>query len=219
MRLILEIRAAITEKVRPGFIVGIKINSVEFQPNGIVPDEAWELCRALEEHEFDFVELSGGKYKNLDEDDTAKHVISKKDEAFFLDVAQKVVSSLTKMKSYLTGGFRSTAGMVDGLQTVDGIGLARPFCQEPFLCLDLLSGKIPGAIIPVMDQLNYQLTVAAACIQMRQIGNKVQPVDLSSQDAVDAVTAAVEDWLEQKAIDRSEEAFKPPFLLGHAAPL
>ncbi|RMZ43025.1 hypothetical protein AFCA_009543 [Aspergillus flavus] len=170
MRLILEIRAAITEK---------------FEPNGIVRDEAWELCRAREEHEFDFVELSGGKYKNLDEDDTAKHVISKKHEAFFLDVAQKVVSSLTKMKSYLTGGFRSTAGMVDG------IGLARPFCQEPFLCHDILSGKIPGATIPVMDQLNYQLAVAAACIQMRQIGNNVQPMDLSSQDAVDAVTAAV----------------------------
>ncbi|KAF7620992.1 hypothetical protein AFLA_006285 [Aspergillus flavus NRRL3357] len=199
MRLILEIRAAITEK-----------------PNGIVRDEAWELCRAREEHEFDFVELSGGKYKNLDENDTAKHVISKKHEAFFLDVAEKVVSSLTKMKFYLTGGFRSTAGMVDGIQTVDGIGLARPFCQEPFLCHDILSGKIPGAIIPVMDLLNYQLTVAAACIQMRQIGNKVQPVDLSSQDAVDAVTAAVKGWLEQKTIDRSEEAFKPPFLPGHA---
>ncbi|KAB8242377.1 hypothetical protein BDV35DRAFT_396857 [Aspergillus flavus] len=185
MRLILEIRAAITENVRPGFIVGIKINSVEFEPDGIVRDEAWELCRAREEHEFDFVELSGGRYKNFDEDDTAKHVISKKHEAFFLDVAQKVVSSLTKMKSYLTGGFRSTAGMVDG------IGLARPFCQEPFLCHDILSGKIPGATIPVMDQLNYQLAVAAACIQMRQIRNNVQPMDLSSQDAVDAVTAAV----------------------------
>ncbi|KNG89275.1 aflYa/ nadA/ NADH oxidase [Aspergillus nomiae NRRL 13137] len=97
------------------------------------------------------------------------------------------------MKSYQTGGFRSTAGMVDGLQTVDGIGLARPFCQEPFLCHEILSGKISGAIIPGMYQLNYQLTVAAACIQMRQIGNKVQPVDLSSQNAVDAVTAAVED--------------------------
>ncbi|KAB8203766.1 hypothetical protein BDV34DRAFT_227047 [Aspergillus parasiticus] len=219
MRLILEIRAAITEKVRPGFIVGIKINSVEFQPNGIVPDEACELCCALEEHRFDFVELSGGKYKNLEEDDNAKHIISKRHEAFFLDVAQKVVSSLTKMKSYLTGGFRSTAGMVDGLQTVDGIGLARPFCQEPYLCHDILRGKIPGAIIPVMDQLNYQLTVAAACIQMRQIGNKVQPVDLSSQDAVDAITAAAEGWLKRKAIDRSEEAFKPPLLSGDAAPL
>ncbi|OGM47479.1 hypothetical protein ABOM_002557 [Aspergillus bombycis] len=219
MRLILEIRAAITEKVRPGFIVGIKINSVEFQPNGIVPDEARQLCRVLEEHQFDFVELSGGKYKNLEADDNAKHVISKVHEAFFLDVAEKVVSSLTKMKSYLTGGFRSTAGMVDGLQTVDGIGLARPLCQEPFLCHDLLSGRIPSAIMPIMDQLNYQLTVAAACIQIRQIGNKVQPVDLSSQNAVDAVTVAIEAWLVRKAIDRSEEAFKPPFLSEDAAPL
>jgi 2,4-dienoyl-CoA reductase-like NADH-dependent reductase (Old Yellow Enzyme family) len=64
MRLILEVRDEIAKRVRKDFVVGIKINSVEFQEKGFQPDEAKELCQALEEHAFDFVELSGGTYEN-----------------------------------------------------------------------------------------------------------------------------------------------------------
>lgn len=65
MRLVLEVRDEIARRVSKDFIVGIKINSVEFQEKGFQPDEARELCRALEEHKFDFVELSGGTYENF----------------------------------------------------------------------------------------------------------------------------------------------------------
>lgn len=64
MRLILEIRDEISKRVRKDFVVGIKINSVEFQEKGFQPEEAKQLCEALEEHAFDFVELSGGTYEN-----------------------------------------------------------------------------------------------------------------------------------------------------------
>lgn len=64
MRLILEVRDEIAKRVRKDFVVGIKINSVEFQDKGFQPDEAKQLCQALEEHAFDFVELSGGTYEN-----------------------------------------------------------------------------------------------------------------------------------------------------------
>lgn len=64
MRLILEIRDEISRRVRKEFVVGIKINSVEFQTDGFQPSEAKELCEALEQHAFDFVELSGGTYEN-----------------------------------------------------------------------------------------------------------------------------------------------------------
>ena len=64
MRLILEVRDEIAKRVRKDFVVGIKINSVEFQEKGFQPDEAKVLCQALEEHAFDFVELSGGTYEN-----------------------------------------------------------------------------------------------------------------------------------------------------------
>lgn len=81
MRLIIEIREAIAKKVRPEFSIGIKVNSVEFQPNGFQPEEARELCRTLEQHKFDFVELSGGTYENWKMNDEAKRDSTKKREA------------------------------------------------------------------------------------------------------------------------------------------
>lgn len=66
MRIILEIRDGIRKRVSPSFIVGIKINSVEFQANGFQPDEAQQLCAALQNHRFDFVELSGGTYEKME---------------------------------------------------------------------------------------------------------------------------------------------------------
>lgn len=69
MRLILEIRAEIAKRVRKDFIVGIKINSVEFQEHGFQPEEAKLLCAALDEYEFDFVELSGGTYEKWSMDE------------------------------------------------------------------------------------------------------------------------------------------------------
>jgi 2,4-dienoyl-CoA reductase-like NADH-dependent reductase (Old Yellow Enzyme family) len=66
-RLILEIADSIRHKLPPttGFMVGIKINSVEFQEGGFPVEEAKELCRLLENAQFDFVELSGGTYQAL----------------------------------------------------------------------------------------------------------------------------------------------------------
>ena len=64
-RIILEIGDGIRRRTQSGFILGIKMNSVEFQQGGFQPEEAKELAAMLEQHEFDFVELSGGTYENL----------------------------------------------------------------------------------------------------------------------------------------------------------
>ncbi|KAE8380918.1 NADH oxidase [Aspergillus bertholletiae] len=219
MRLILEIRDEIAKRVRPGFIIGVKVNSVEFQPNGFQPEEARELCRTLEDHRFDFIELSGGTYENWKMHDEEKRDSTKRREAFFLDFAQMIVSSLTKTKSYLTGGFRSAEGMLKGLETLDGVGLARPLCQEPFLCQDILSGKVHGALVPRLNQYDFGLAAVAACIQMRQMGSGLAPIDLTVDEGVDSVTAAVARWGDRKALDRSEDAIKPPTIPGYAVPL
>jgi 2,4-dienoyl-CoA reductase-like NADH-dependent reductase (Old Yellow Enzyme family) len=65
MRIILEIAEECRKRVKPSFIVGIKINSVEFQDKGFTPEEAQKLCKALEGARFDYVELSGGTYESL----------------------------------------------------------------------------------------------------------------------------------------------------------
>ncbi|KAE8357250.1 hypothetical protein BDV27DRAFT_164688 [Aspergillus caelatus] len=64
MRLISEIRKAISERVAKDFIVWIKINAVEFQQSAFGSEETDQLSIELERRRFDFVELSGGTYED-----------------------------------------------------------------------------------------------------------------------------------------------------------
>jgi 2,4-dienoyl-CoA reductase-like NADH-dependent reductase (Old Yellow Enzyme family) len=48
MRLVLDIAEAVRSRVRPSFVLGIKLNSIEFQDSGITPEEAGKVCEALE---------------------------------------------------------------------------------------------------------------------------------------------------------------------------
>ena len=64
-RLIMEIADEIRAKLPKDFLLGIKINSVEFQDKGFNTEECKKLCENLEARKFDFVELSGGTYENL----------------------------------------------------------------------------------------------------------------------------------------------------------
>ncbi|KAK0337862.1 hypothetical protein LTR91_020675 [Friedmanniomyces endolithicus] len=183
-RLTLDIARAVRARTSPAFILGIKLNSVEFQAKGFDSAEAKELCALLEQDRFDFVELSGGTYESLAF--VHKRESSKKREAFFMEFADLIAPALTKTKVYVTGGFKTVGAMVHALETVDGVGLARPLCQEPDFCQELLEGKVRGAIKMGVDENNFGLTSAAAGAQMRQMGKGGEPVDLSVEANVEA---------------------------------
>ena len=185
-----EIRAVVPAK--SGFILGIKINSVEFQESGIQPEEAKELVALLEDHQFDFVELSGGTYESLAFQH--KRESSVKRESFFLEFAEQITPGLKKTKSYVTGGLKTVGAMVKALDAVDGVGLARPVCQEFYLPKDILDGKVNAAIEQKLDQQNFGLTNVAAGTQIRQVGKDQEPIDLSKQENVDAFTKNMGTW-------------------------
>lgn len=178
--------------VSSGFVVGIKINSVEFQQSGFSPDEAKELVSLLETHKFDFVELSGGTYESLAF--VHKRESSKKRESFFLEFAEQITPALKHTRSYVTGGLKTVGAMVKALDAVDGVGLARPVCQEFTLPKDILQGKVNGAIEQKLDQENFGLTNVAAGTQIRQVGKDQHPIDLSVQDNVDAFMKDMGTW-------------------------
>ncbi|EXJ75368.1 oxidoreductase [Cladophialophora psammophila CBS 110553] len=71
-----------------GFILGVTLNSVEFQEHGIDPDGCKELCKLLEDVEFDFVELSGGNYETISYTYTLRES-TKKGEAFFSSISPR----------------------------------------------------------------------------------------------------------------------------------
>ena len=193
-RLILEIAQSIRQTLptSSGFMVGIKINSVEFQEGGFTADEAKELCALLEQNEFDFVELSGGTYQSLAF--AHKRESTKKREAFFLEFADKITPDLQKTKTYITGGFQTLEGMVNALKTVDGVGLARPVCQEFHIAKDMLDGKVSGAIEQKVDRDNFGLTNVIAGSQIRQVGKDQEPIDMSDQKNVDAFMKDMGAW-------------------------
>ena len=196
-RLIIEIAQEIRKRTKPDFIIGIKLNSVEFQAKGFQPEEAKLLCQMLEQNKFDFVELSGGTYESLAFEH--KRESTKKREAFFLDFADQITPHITKTKAYVTGGFKTAGAMINALQSVDGVGLARPVCQEPHLPLDILQGKALGAIKQKIDIDNFGLTNVAAGSQIKQIGRDQEPIDLSIETEVEAFNKDMGTWSEKMA--------------------
>jgi 2,4-dienoyl-CoA reductase-like NADH-dependent reductase (Old Yellow Enzyme family) len=205
MRLILEIAEAVLERVPSSFVLGIKINSVEFQEGGFTPDEAQQLCRALEDSRFDYVELSGGTYEELAF--AHKRESTKKRESFFLDFAREIVPGLTKTRSYVTGGFKTLGAMVKALDTVDGVGLARPVCQEFHLPADLLEGKVKGAIKQGLDPQNFGLTYLAAGSQICMVGKDKEPIDFSREENVNRFMKDLEAWQKKMAEDKEGKEY------------
>ncbi|KKY25134.1 putative nadh oxidase [Phaeomoniella chlamydospora] len=215
-RLIAEIGRSIREKIpaSQGFILSIKINSVEFQEGGFSPEECRDLCKALEEAQFDFVELSGGTYEELAF--THKKDSTKKREAFFLDFAEQITPGLSQTKVYVTGGFKSVTAMVKALDSIDGVGLARPVCQEPHLARDIIEGKIKtGAIVQKLPEGEFGISNVAAGTQIRQMGKDEYPIDLSSEENVNAFFSSVQKWM--AGLKEDEEKFGFADIEGIAA--
>ncbi|OJJ35264.1 hypothetical protein ASPWEDRAFT_51387 [Aspergillus wentii DTO 134E9] len=200
-RLIVEIAQSIRRELpaSTGFILGIKMNSVEFQAGGFSAEEARGLCAILEQNEFDFVELSGGTYESLAF--SHKRESTKYRESFFLEFASLITPVLSKTKSYVTGGLRTASGMVSALDTVDGVGLARPACQEFHLPRDILSGKVTGAIDQKINQQDFGITSAAAGTQMKQVGKDEQPIDLSDEKNVEYFQKHLGEWMQKMQKD------------------
>ncbi|KAL9621692.1 MAG: hypothetical protein Q9204_008098 [Flavoplaca sp. TL-2023a] len=201
----MEIAQSIRSRLPLSFILAIKINSVEFQDKGFDPEECKQLCASLEANKFDFVELSGGTYESLAF--AHKRESTKKREAFFLDFAETIVPALTKTRTYITGGFKTVGAMVNALKTVDGVGLARPVCQEPRLCADILSGKVKGAIKQRLDENNFGITNVAAGSQIRMIGRDQEPIDLSLEEHEEAFKKDMGDWTSKMAHDTGMYSF------------
>jgi 2,4-dienoyl-CoA reductase-like NADH-dependent reductase (Old Yellow Enzyme family) len=216
LRLTLEIAEEVRKRVSKDFIVGMKINSVEFQEKGFSPEEAKGLCQALEKARFDYVELSGGTYQSLAFEH--KRESTKKRESFFIEFAEEIVKPLTKTKSYVTGGLKTVGAMVKALDTVDGVGLGRPATQEPHLPRDILDGKVTGAIEPKLDENNFGLTNVAAGTQIRQVGKDQEPIDLSQQENVDGFMKDMQAWGEKLGSDKEMKEYGYIDLSGAAKP-
>uniref|UniRef100_A0A1I7SF30 Oxidored_FMN domain-containing protein n=1 Tax=Bursaphelenchus xylophilus TaxID=6326 RepID=A0A1I7SF30_BURXY len=151
-----------------GFIIGAKLNSVEFQSHGLGLEDAITTAKIVDQTGFDFIEFSGGTYEKFGFDQKETTI---KREAFFIQFTEAIKPHLKSVVVYLTGGFRTAAAMVDAIKNgaTDGIGLGRPTTAEPDLPTKILSGQaLSTAFSPV--EAVYDQGFAISTTQMGQAG-------------------------------------------------
>ncbi len=142
-RFLLEVVRAVRAAVGPGFPIGVKLNSADFQRGGFTLEEAMEVARSLEVAGIDLLEVSGGNYENPA---MAQRASSRDREAYFLSYAEQI-RTVTSVPILLTGGMRSRTTMeaAIGSGAIDVVGLARPMTHAPELPRQLLDGTVETA--------------------------------------------------------------------------
>lgn len=146
-RLLIEVVRAVRTAVGPGFGVGIKLNSADFQRGGFSREDAEAVIKMLNSEKIDLLEISGGTYEapamaGSTGDEPARSSTEQR-EAYFLDFAVKA-RAYAEMPLMVTGGFRSKAGMDAALESgaLDMIGMGKPFSHNPQIAKGLLDGTV-----------------------------------------------------------------------------
>jgi 2,4-dienoyl-CoA reductase-like NADH-dependent reductase (Old Yellow Enzyme family) len=151
MRFLLEAFKEIRKQTGDNFIVGVKLNSADFQKGGFGEEESVEVFKALDALGVDFVEISGGTYEAAAMTGVKKTASTQAREAYFLDFADKVRGQVN-MALMVTGGFRTRQGMDTALQSgaCDLIGIARPLAVETDAPANLVAGhNVKYAVKPI----------------------------------------------------------------------
>ncbi len=157
-RLLLAVIGAIRQAVGPGFPIGVKLNSSDFQKGGFNHADCLQVVAWLNEAGVDLLEISGGNYEQpvlmgfsgLEPVyDEQVRDSTKLREGYFLDYAARV-RQVARMPVMVTGGLRSAVVMTQALAQDDCqlIGMGRPFCVMPDLPRRLLDGTLDQAPTP-----------------------------------------------------------------------
>lgn len=134
MRFVLEVVRAIRAAVSPGFAVGIKLNSADFQRGGFTEEESRETVEHLAGERIDLIEISGGSYESpamMGRATVAASTAAR--EAYFLEYAREVRQAAGDVPLAVTGGFRTRKAMNNAVTEgdCDVIGLGRPTTVVP----------------------------------------------------------------------------------------
>lgn len=131
MRFVIEVLRRIRSRVSPGFAVGIKLNSADFQRGGFSEEESREVVVRLAAEGIDLIEISGGSYEAPAMMGARASTVAR--EAYFLEYARTVREVVPDVPLAVTGGFRSRSAMLAALESgdCDLIGLGRPAATTP----------------------------------------------------------------------------------------
>jgi 2,4-dienoyl-CoA reductase-like NADH-dependent reductase (Old Yellow Enzyme family) len=204
MRFALEIVRRIRSRVSPGFAVGIKLNSADFQRGGFTEEESRDVVARLATEGLDLIEVSGGSYESPAMMGSAAQSTRDR-EAYFLEYARAVRDVAGDIPLAVTGGFRSRTAMESALSSgdCDLIGIGRPACTTPDAANVILDSREPaltahhigysrsGLLSKITDvkAINSAIDLGWHEDQLHRIGNGKQP-DLDRSKLRTAVALA-----------------------------
>ena len=180
-RFLMEIYRNMRAKVGPGFPLGIKINSADFQRGAFTEEESMTVIQMLDEAGMDLIEVSGGTYERAAMMGTQKES-TKKREAYFMEFIVKVSDKITT-PLMLTGGFRTVDTMNKAISNgeLDFVGIGRPFCIFPDVAKDLMSGAMTDCSVPDLltgvekIDMSGMLQTPWNMVQLARMGQGLEP--------------------------------------------
>lgn len=142
MRFVLEVVRRIRSRVSPGFAVGIKLNSADFQRGGFSEEESRGVVAALAQEGLDLIEVSGGSYEQPAMMGSAA-ASTRAREAYFLEYARTVRGLVGDIPLAVTGGFRSRTAMEEAVRSgeCDVLGIGRPTATTTDAADVILTGR------------------------------------------------------------------------------
>ncbi|NEW38955.1 nitroreductase family deazaflavin-dependent oxidoreductase [Nocardia cyriacigeorgica] len=140
MRFPLEVVRRIRSAVSPGFGVGIKLNSADFQRGGFTEEESRAVIEQIAAEHVDLIEISGGSYESPAMMGRAASTRAR--EAYFLEYAQSVRELASTVPLAVTGGFRSRTAMTEAVASgaCAIVGVGRPAAVHPEAAAAILGG-------------------------------------------------------------------------------
>jgi 2,4-dienoyl-CoA reductase-like NADH-dependent reductase (Old Yellow Enzyme family) len=147
MRFVLEVVRRVRARVSPGFGVGIKLNSADFQRGGFTEEESRGVLAALANEGIDLIEVSGGSYESPAMTGSAA-ASTRAREAYFLEYARTVRDLVGDIPVAVTGGFRSRNAMSEAVAAgeCDVVGMGRPAVTTPDAADVILSGRAASVV-------------------------------------------------------------------------
>ncbi|MCM6773725.1 nitroreductase family deazaflavin-dependent oxidoreductase [Nocardia sp. CDC159] len=150
-RFVIEVARAIRAAVSPGFAVGIKLNSADFQRGGFSEEESRAVVERLAAEQLDLIEISGGSYESPAM--MGRSASTRAREAYFLEYAQTVRALARTVPLAVTGGFRTRAVMAEAVESgaCDVVGVGRPSAVITAAAGDLLTGRTDALRPPAIS--------------------------------------------------------------------